>query len=154
MSTLFSGLYRWIRYEVLRDDNSEVLPEDDLDLALEYQIEFTSDFEAYAVTLNGDSKKQITPALSKTDKHLLILKSAYSLLEPEDAFSYKTAVLSKTLEGTPGLEEQKKGLLERIRELENEATGGIPLVSDNEFDTYYNEAERFENTITRAEASD
>lgn len=148
--TKFNDLYKWVRFAVLRDNNKDVLPEDDIDLALEYLLEFDALFKEFAVEeVNGTGQKQINPELDIDKKKLLILKAAFLILEPQDAFSYRTAVLSKTIEGDPGIIEQKENLKRQIRELEL-GKGSIAIKADNEINAYLNRADRFTNTVNSA----
>lgn len=145
--TLFSSLYSFIRYEVLRTNNADVLPNTDLDLAIENVLEF--EFNGYSV-VTVDGKKQVTPELSKEQRQLLILKTSFSLMLPEDSFSYRSASFSKFLEGIPGLEQHKEELRRRIRALESGGTQ-ISAVSSDEFGLYHNQSERLQSTLTKAE---
>jgi hypothetical protein len=150
MSTNLSDLYSSIRYAVIRQNNSNILPDAEIDLAIEYIVEF--DFvEGYSVG-GAEGAKQIDPTLLQDDKKLLILKTALSILIPEDAFSYRTQSLSKFIEGTPGLEEQREDLRRQILELESGGTA-VVVSSTNEFDNYLNRAGRLETTVSRAQSN-
>jgi len=143
--TLLATLYPKIRYEVLRKNDSAVLPDADLELAVNQILEF----ELTNYSIQDDSgQKVISPELTPADHRLLILKTTLSLLLPEDSFSYRTAALTKTLEGQPGLERQIADLKDRILDVETNGQGRI--YSDNEFGQYLNEATRLENTLTQA----
>jgi hypothetical protein len=150
MSTRFDSLYSNIRYLVIRRNDSNILPDAEIDLAIEHIIEF--DFvNGFSVSGNTPNKI-IDPDLTQDQKKLLILKTALSILIPEDAFSYRTVSLSKFIEGTPGLEDQKEDLKRRVRELES---GGslIAVDSINEFDSYINRADRLDTTISEAQSN-
>jgi len=147
VNTPFSELYKWIRFCVIRDNNKEILPEDDLDLAVEYVIQFDAKFQGYQVVENLSGQKEITPELFTDLRRLLILKTAYLILEPQDAFSYRTAVLSKTIEGNPGILDQKDTLLRQIRELES---GDGIIQSDSDICAYINQGTRLQHTLDKA----
>jgi hypothetical protein len=134
----------------MRQDDENVLPNLDLNLAIEYIIQFDFDGEFSVVESSGN--KEIQPSLTKEQKKLLILKTALSILLPEDSFSYRTASLSKFIEGMPGLEEQRQDLRKRIMEIESGGTA-IVVRSTNEFDNYLNRANRLETTVLEAQTN-
>ena len=151
MATAVKDLYQFIRFLAIRDNNKEVITEDDMDLAIRFTIRF--DFPTgFVAQENGDAQLEITPDLNNTQEKLLVYKTAFSLLELEDAFSYKTAVLEKEIKGTPGLENVKKELGDEIRELEL-GEFGIALASENEFDKAVNLRQRQIDTINEAQAT-
>ncbi len=146
MNTPCKDLYRLIRYEVIRQDNDQILPASDLDLAIESVVVF--ELEGFEVVDNA-GEKEIQPAVDTKTKKWLILKTALSLLIPEDSFSYRTAALSKVLVGMPGLEEQREALRQRLEQLESDISGK-PVLSSNELDAFVNQGQRLLDTISDA----
>jgi hypothetical protein len=126
--TALIDLYTPIRYELIRQDNSETLPDSILELAIEHVMLMRFKLGFLVKTVNR--QKQIEPELTAEERKLLILKTAYSLLETEDAFSYRTSTLSKSIKGRSGLDIQRTNLLQRIKEIEG---GAIVTSSENEF---------------------
>jgi len=149
MSTPLKDLFRFIRYEIVRKDDVAVLPDLDLELAMEYVVSMDFDSSHSVVEVLG--VKGIEPTLTEELRKKLILKTALSILIPEDSFSYRTASLSKFIEGIPGLEEHRQNLRERLEELES---GGIgrPVLSSNEIDKFVNEGTRLSDTLTTAQS--
>jgi hypothetical protein len=145
MNAGLTEIYPKIRYEVIRKDDPEVLSDNELELAVSQVLEF--EFSDFEIRSDNDTKI-ISPEMDSNNKKLLILKTALSLLVPEDAFSYKTASLSKTLEGTPGLERHIADLRSRIVDIQTDGNGRV--CSDDEFGLYYNEPTRTANTQTKA----
>ena len=149
-STAIKDLYKYIRYEVVRKNDQDILPAEELELAIEYIIKF--DWEAGFTVNESQGNKSIEPELTDKQKKLLILKTALSLLIPEDSFSYRTASLSKFLEGTPGLEEQREDLRRKIT-LTETGDSEVPSLSSDEFGLYCNQATRFSDTVAKAQAN-
>ena len=150
MTTSFQDLYKFIRYEIIRKDDPTVISNEDLELAVQYIVEYQ--FESGFTVSESQGNKAISPALSDEQKKLLILKTALSILIPEDSFSYRTASLSKFLEGSPGLEEQREDLRQRITDIESGGSGS-PSLSDDEFGLYQNQGTRLADTISNAQAN-
>jgi len=151
VNTLFSDLYKYLRYEIIRKDDENVLPAADLDLAIEYILTFEFG-DGFAIVDTPDGKS-IAPELNKNQKQRLILKTALSILIPEDAFSFTTQTLSKTIAGLPGLEEQKEDLKKRIISVENTEGSEVPSCADDEFGQYINQGTRLLDTITKAQTN-
>jgi hypothetical protein len=145
-----NSLYRFIRYETIRKDDPNVLTSKDLDLATEYVLDM--DFDDGFSIVEVDGNKEIQPAPDVKQKKRLILKVALSLLIPEDAFSYRTASLSKFIEGIPGLEEHRENLRERLNELES-GDFGRPVLSNSDIEKHVNESERLSEALTEAQSN-
>ena len=143
-----SDLFPFIRYEVLRTDDEGILPANELELAIRYILEMQ--FPGISV-IEEEGNKKLDPDLDLTLKRLLILKVSYSLLLPEDSFSYKTHTLSKVLEGVPGLQEHREDIRQRIIHLESES--GFPVCSDDEITSYVNQHQRFWLGLSRTQVS-
>ena len=141
-----TDLFPFIRYEVLRTDDEGILPSNELELAIRYILEMQ--FPGISV-IEDEGNKKLDPDLDRTLKQLLILKVAYSLLLPEDSFSYKTHTLSKLLEGVPGLQEHREDIRQRITQLESES--GFPVCSDDEITSYVNQHLRFWQDLSKAQ---
>jgi|GEM_PF-5864446 len=147
MGTPLTELFPFIRYEVLRTNDETSLPSADLELAIRHIVNLG--FTGFSV-VDVAGTLEVQPVLLQNEKYLLILQVALSILVPEDAFSYKTPSFSKTIEGIPGLEDQKEDLRRRIAELESGSP--VAVQSSDELGHFYNRATRFQDSLSKAQS--
>lgn len=96
------------------------------------------------------SGEKVSPVISGNDLLLLVYKSALLLLDPEEKFSYKTAVLSVTRGGAANTDRIRR--MQRIEDmvyrLENDE---IPLKMDTSIDTYLNAITRMSDAVEESD---
>lgn len=136
MATSFSDLHSGVRH-ILGDTDPivKVYSNDVIDEHIRLVILFEND----ATLLENGSTKEFTTTLSGTQKAIVILKSAQSIVAPTpDEFSYKSPVLSVRRKGA--MSRLWSYLDGQIRELEG---GSFPVESEGELAAYLNGLSRF-----------
>lgn len=141
-TTEYTTIYPYIRMVVTGNKDSDTYKDPILLGAIDFALLLMVS-AGFAYTKSGE---KVNPAISGNDLLLLIYRSALLLLDPEESFSYKTAVLSVTRGSGANMDRVRK--MQRIEDmiyrLENNET---PLAIDTSIDTYLNAITRMTDAV-------
>lgn len=140
--TAYTEIYPYIKIVATGNISSTTYSDVILAGAIDFALLLMTSL-SYAYAKSGEN---VNPDIINNDLLLLVYKSALLLLDPEEKFSYKTAVLSVTRGGSANSDRMRR--MQRIEDmiyrLENDET---PLAMDTSIDVYLNAITRMSDAV-------
>lgn len=140
--TAYTEIYPYIKIVATGNISSTTYSDVILAGAIDFALLLMTSL-SYAYAKSGEN---VNPDIINNDLLLLVYKSALLLLDPEEKFSYKTAVLSVTRGGAANSDRMRR--MQRIEDmiyrLENDET---PLAMDTSIDVYLNAITRMSDAV-------